>query len=126
MGMLKFISDKLYANDKEVALVESQLGVGQTWHNVKASRVYATTYTNNTGKPIFVKVTHAANSSNDPCRIFMTLNGNTIDRSASAVFSGNTGYAHISCLIPDGNTYMVNSDVGNNTPYSWYELRETP
>ena len=41
----------------------SEIGVGQTWQDVKASRVSETTYTNTTGRPIMVTVQGAGDNN---------------------------------------------------------------
>ena len=91
------------------------LGDGQTWQNVKASRAINTTYTNSTGRTIYVVVGVKNNISNPQSWTF-TIDGFsiseymwelTVDR-ATAIFS---------FPVPNGSTYRCN---GNSY---WLELR---
>ena len=82
----------------------SILGLGQTWQNVTASRVAGATYTNSTGKPIFIQVSIIG---------YIQVNGVTV------VSDGSGGaYDEKSCLIPNGSTYLVSGTID-----MWQELR---
>jgi hypothetical protein len=96
----------------------SMLGTtGQTWENVINSRSLATTYTNSTGKPIFVIV--SAYSSSGAITITVVVNGVTIQSTPGSAtnFSSWTSF-----IVPPSGTYSVS---GNGTPVknSWAELR---
>lgn len=52
------VSEKLYAN-------QALGGVGQSWHDVTASRDSAVTFTNSTGRPIFLSAIIEATSTNN-------------------------------------------------------------
>ena len=97
-----------------------EIGVNQTWQDVKASRVSGTTYTNTTGKPINVIVTVEAAVYNTYYGAILTINGNLYARSA-----GNEGITYaagtISVIIPNGATYKL--DISNGLIYNWLELR---
>ncbi|MGE4336206.1 MAG: hypothetical protein AB7E55_09560 [Pigmentiphaga sp.] len=90
-----------------------QLGVGQTWQDVTASRASATTYTNTTGRPIQVAIT--VNDSGSGTWSFI-LNGTRLTWNDQG---GSTDF--VSVIIPDGNTYQVNR--GQHTITRWMELR---
>jgi hypothetical protein len=96
------------------------IGIGQTWQGV--SRAYNTTYTNSTGKPIFVSVvitTLAGTSAN--LQVESSLGSGTFVSVGS-----DTGAANItstqSTMVPNGFRYRV---VTINTPtlQIWVELR---
>lgn len=92
----------------------SSIGYGQTWQNLTGSRALATTYTNTTGKPIFISVrnTGTNNSSLD-----VVVNGFTVYSSAiSPDAFHHTGTA----IVPPGATYSATSSSALN---SWHELR---
>jgi hypothetical protein len=94
---------------------EQQVGVGQTWQNVRSSRVINTSYQNTTGKPIQVAWGTTANFAS-----FQV----SVDNSTwlTIGFSGSTNnYSdtnHI--IIPDGWYYRQNGGVLAQT---WAELR---
>jgi len=97
---------------------DSGWGNGQTWQNVAASRAIGTTYTNTTGKPIFVIM-----SPNASGNLIGTLeiNGSTAGF-IQFTPSGGGGGCSISFMVPDGSTYrMVNSF--NFSIQFWWELR---
>jgi hypothetical protein len=87
----------------------------QAYGNYIGSRSINTTYTNSTGKPIWVAVawTDTGNGS-----YTATVNGN------AAYFTTQDLYprANVNIIVPIGNTYSVSSSVGQ-TPDYWYELR---
>jgi hypothetical protein len=99
------------------------IGTGQTWTDVSASRSAGTTYTNSTGKPIYVLIGgHCQPSQN----YTITLNGTAtvIGNSMGNAMSGN-GY--LAAIIPNGNTYAATDNgsgatIGGST-YGWWELR---
>jgi len=99
----------------------SSLGYGQTWTDVKASRVEATNYTNSTGKPIFVVATGATSASVDVYgTISMSINGVLIVRS-TATARGSIVFSSVSAIIPPGSYYQVNCSTSNIN--LWSELR---
>jgi hypothetical protein len=95
------------------------LGVGQTWQDVKASRALDSTYTNNTGKPIVVHITVTSTSPGGSCGITVGsifLNGTTLD-------AANV-WIHQTAIVPNGSTYSVTlTGLGTKTILNWSELR---
>lgn len=87
------------------------LGDGQTYQDVSASRVSGTTYTNNTGKPIFVFIYVQNNVTTT-----IVVGGTTI-RNAAA-----TSTNQFSFIVPNGLTYTVTLSAGAGTVL-WTELR---
>lgn len=94
---------------------DASLGYGQTYQNVSGSRALGTTYTNSTGRPIWVVVAWTA-----------TGNG-----SYTAYVDGNLAYyttqdlyprANVDFIVPPGSTYYVSSSAGQGFAY-WLELR---
>ena len=96
-------------------LPASGLGVGQTWAEVTGSRVAGTTYTNSTGKPIFINITPNTNNSYDGNVWVGSIKiGNYYTRSSS------TAKTNISFIVPNGSTYRFTCTIGFGV---WSELR---
>jgi hypothetical protein len=95
---------------------ENGIGVGQAWQDVKASRAFNTTYTNNTGKPIQVWCTVVGGTSPN---FGFNLNG-----IGTLLFNGNSGQVTSGyVIVPNGHTYRLDSLAGANTIQTWAELR---
>jgi hypothetical protein len=94
------------------------LGVGQTWQNVTSSRVFGTSYTNSTDKPIFVSVSLSGFNSDLP-RLQLTISGILVAASDSGVGAGGIT---VSGVVPKNSTYtcVVFNEQGTVT---WAELR---
>lgn len=95
------------------------LGYGQTWQNLTGSRAFGTTYTNATGRPIFVCV-----SSNNPQGVNVsmtaTVNGVTVVGQQGYSPAGNIGLS-LSFVVPHGQTYSITAVAA--TLSAWAELR---
>lgn len=95
-----------------MAGVDEVIGVNQTWQNVTASRVSGITYTNTTGKPIYIQITDSASSGNNGT---IHINGALV----AAITEGADSNQTFGVIVPNGNTYVV-SLVSINY---WLELR---
>lgn len=95
------------------------IGVGQTWQNLTASRALGTTYTNSTGNPIVLAIVITVSVADTGYGVF--LNASLVDR----VYSNTTNInLNISVIVPAGATYLISKqNAGTGTLYSWYELR---
>ena len=92
-------------------------GVGtgsQAWTNVTASRVFSTTYTNTTGKPIMVSV----NLYNGGGTSFGLSVAGVLVATAYQPGIAN-GYAQLSAIVPNGSNYSCTG----TTLGTWLELR---
>jgi len=87
----------------------------QAYSDNIGSRSINTTYTNSTGKPIWVAVAWTATGNGN---YTATVNGN------AAYFTTQDLYprANVNIVVPIGATYSVSSSAGQ-TPAYWYELR---
>jgi hypothetical protein len=87
----------------------------QAYGDYIGSRSINTTYTNSTGKPIWVAVAWTATGNGN---YTATVNGN------AAYFTTQDLYprANVNFIVPIGGTYSVSSSAGQ-TPAYWYELR---
>jgi len=92
---------------------DNLLGQGQTWQDVKSSRVDGTIYTNTTGRPIAMFVT-----GNDTADLLLYVDGVVAGRSYDNI-GGNMAY--LFCIIPNGSTYKITS--GGTDTAEWSELR---
>ena len=106
------VSAAISPSDAATIAQSTDLGVGQTWQDVTASRVSGQTYTNNTQKPIMVIVTRNVAQN---FTAYFTVNGIDLIWGHAA---GSTGIADaFSIIIPVGTAYKC------NTFSTWAELR---
>jgi hypothetical protein len=89
------------------------IGVGQTWQDVTASRAASTTYTNSTGRSIFISVRMAQ----DDGTLELTVDSLMIGKTGTT--AGPVNYT-VTGIIPAGSTYLITSTGGT---LFWYELR---
>ena len=92
-------------------LPASGLGVGQTRSN--PTRAFGTTYTNSTGRSIFVEV---AIYHTGATQFEFKVNGTTTQISSNSAGQ----WCSISCIVPNGATYLVPSPT--YTAKIWTEL----
>jgi hypothetical protein len=95
----------------------SVVGKGQTWQNVAGSRALNTTYTNSTGRPIFVVISVQPSASGNTT---LVLDGVTYGQAVSA--STATIVGTVTLIVPNGGTYRLNSG-GTVSITNWLELR---
>jgi hypothetical protein len=97
-------------------LADRAVGSGQTWQDVKASRVIATTYTNTTGRSIEIA---ASVNSTSASNLGLNINGVRIAVCFITTGQSNTQRA----TIPAGATYTITNSAGTPTVVEWWELR---
>ena len=105
-------------------LYDTLLGVGQTWQDMTASRSYAVTYTNNTGRPIVLYIL-SNRGFNTSYNFKVTLDG-TFSFFSPVSSTGSTAQTSVdNLIIPVGSSYKLeNGDTGGTaTILKWYELR---
>ncbi len=98
-----------------VAASQNGLGVGQTWQEVTSQRRFGETYTNTTGKPIYIQV-----NINNAANVMFWVEINNIKIEHNEDYRCVMNY-----IIPPNATYKVYSQNGS-TSYAytkWYELR---
>lgn len=94
--------------------IATTLGYNQTWQDVTANRALATTYTNTTGRPIYVSVMYKDNATNVGASFSIgSLSTTTPDMP-------NNQHGWFSAVIPNGETYKIS---GGLTVSAWWELR---
>jgi hypothetical protein len=82
----------------------------------------AVTYSNTTGKPIFVNVSASGNAF---ANIFLAINVDGLELQNSAISLDTDGDARntVCALIPNGSSYIISSSSGSATITRWTELR---
>ena len=96
-----------------------EIGVGQTWQDVTASRSKYITYTNTTNKPIFVSIRLNFGTSN----VGVVLRVGSVVASA---ISGSNFETMFDTIVPPGYTYSLDNVGGVQESLSissWSELR---
>lgn len=92
--------------------IPQALGDGQAWKDLTSTRSTGTTYTNTTGRPIFVVINTPSNTA-----IAATVGGVTIY--ASYTPSSGQPRGSLGFIVPPGITYSSSATSG----FSWLELR---
>jgi hypothetical protein len=103
------------------------IGISQTWTNVTGSRSYGTTYTNSTGKPIYVSVSGSSSSASGG-GIQFYIGGTLIAQQGATQNASIASYHNITMIVPDGITYSANAipgggGQGGSSLTYWFELR---
>lgn len=102
---------------------DADIGFGQTWTDVTASRSVGTNYTNSTTKPIVVS---ARTNQRYDSSMQAVVNGVMLMDMRPAVGYGSTANytsASINFIVPPGASYTVRIDYGVAVMTGWYELR---
>jgi hypothetical protein len=97
------------------ALTSTVIGAGQTWQNVSGSRSSGTTYTNSTGRPIFISIRW----ERDDGTLELTVDGLMIGRIG---YTAGPVYYTLTAIVPAGSTYMATA-IGSGGTLYWHELR---
>lgn len=106
----------------EVVTAQEPIGIGQTWQDVTDQRAKDTTYTNDTGRPIYVKVRSSSSATAARTDISLSVDGIKIDRFSANTYQGSTvTYGAVDAIIPAGSTYSVTIVAG--ILVLWAELR---
>lgn len=100
-------------------LAAALLGINQTPQDVTASRALATTYTNTTGKPIFVHIQCNSGGTDTYSQVVITVAGVGIP-SSTTTSRGSTINASACAMVPPGATYSATCSYGLN---KWVEYR---
>lgn len=90
----------------------------QTWQNVAGSRSFGVTYTNTTGRPIFLAVI-LKNVAGGGTTSDLVVDGFTLSNNTRALADEpDTHFA----LVPNGSNYRI-PPIGNTLVVAWWELR---
>lgn len=99
------------------AILSGTIGIGQSWQSKKAERSLNVTYTNNTGRPIQVSITHIANSGSSYAPNFKV---DGLEIAKGAYVANTASQDNFSFLVPNGSTYGA---FGITAIVDWSELR---
>jgi hypothetical protein len=103
--------------DDLIAAGTAQLGVGQSWQDVTASRDVGTIYTNTTERPIYVSV-----GAKETGTTTWVLEVDGVQVSEFGVYEFGTG--SFSAIVPVGSTYRLYRSSGSTGGIRyWSELR---
>jgi|688.fasta_scaffold00062_16 hypothetical protein len=98
------------------------IGVGQTWQDMKASRVSGTTYTNNTGKPIQIIVTLADTMGRSTVEVI--VGGLVIIPAVDYDIASGSATFCVQIIIPNNTDYKItHTGSSAGSIHSWFELR---
>jgi hypothetical protein len=107
------------------ASISGQVGLGQggqTYTNVTGSRTWYTTYTNTTGRPIFVAIVVNGQAIGAAVTATLVINGVAGPFITPAI--DRTDPASIYAVVPIGGTYVLQYTLAQYlTIASWVELR---
>ena len=92
------------------------LGIGQTWQNVTSSRAISTTYTNSTGRPIYIAIRCTTTAGT----ILLEVDGLNVGRLQDNDPVTNGGV--MSAIVPNGSSYIVLYGA-TVSMVAWSELR---
>lgn len=96
------------------------MGFTQSWTDVTSSRIFSTTYTNSSGKPIQLMISITGSSSvGTSLTPFYLYCGSTIIDLAYSRYLSN--YLQLRGIVPASSTYKITGTGG--TISSWYELK---
>lgn len=119
-GIIK-VKNEITGQQEDVAVSEkavvgiASIGINQTWQDMTSQRQPNVTYTNTTGRSIFVLVRDASASGNGRNYEFY-VDGVNICPGSSV---NTTSILHLFAIIPPNSKYKA--VVG--APFKWYELR---
>lgn len=109
-----------------IAELALQIGDGQTFQVVTGSRSEGTTYTNSTGRPIYVSVKGSGPAGfGDVCYIRLLIDGKEWDRAqiTDSTTSGDLAKdGTVTGIVPAGETYRADILTGGSIS-TWTELR---
>jgi len=96
----------------------TSVGVGQTWTDMTVSRAYGTTYTNSTGRAIFVSAYISLNTGTPQGDFY--IDGNLIASDLRYAPTTRQWISTMGGIVLNGSTYLIN---GGGTLNKWWELR---
>jgi len=97
-----------------VSSASTAIGVGQTWQDVTSSRANATTYTNSTGRSIFVSILINLGSNQS-----QNLQVSGVVADAASTGTGIVINVQLKAVVPPGATYILSGGLNGY----WAELR---
>ena len=112
---------------KEYMDKNASIGIGQTWQEVTSERHTGVTYTNTTGRPIFISVYMNSNAQGGSSAVEIFVDGKLISGQYAGRMSGITVFLSACAIVPFGSTYSVKTARTLDGSYQdasiWMELR---
>lgn len=112
---------------KEYMDKNASIGIGQTWQEVTSERHTGVTYTNTTGRPIFISVYMNSNAQGGSSAVEIFVDGKLISGQYAGRMSGITVFLSACAIVPFGSTYSVKTartlDGSYQDASRWLELR---
>ena len=112
---------------KEYMDKNASIGVGQTWQEVTSERHTGVTYTNTTGRPIFISVYMNSNAQGGSSAIEIFVDDKFIGGQYAGRMSGLTTFLSACAIVPFGSTYSAKTTRALDGSYQdasrWLELR---
>lgn len=116
--------------DNRYLQLTAALGQGQSWQDMSASREFATSYQNTTGKPIVVVAQYWATAGTGTSTSYLMEVSANNSTWFTAGANGNTGNATnanpnpSAAVVPNGHYYRLSRNTGTGTVKGfWNELR---
>lgn len=120
-GSLLVVGATKAALGADVAGTSQLLGVGQTWQDVLGSRALNVTYTNSTGKPIFVSINLSSGATTSAARLIVDTGTPYTVATVYAIQNSFTAQAYT--IVPNLATYQFATVTGSPIIGGWAELR---
>ena len=112
---------------KEYVDKNASIGIGQTWQVVTSERHTGVTYTNTTGRPIFISVYMNSNAQGGSSAIEIFVDDKLIGGQYAGRIGGITVYLSACAVVPPGSTYSAKTSRTLDGSYQdaskWLELR---
>ena len=112
---------------KEYMDKNASIGIGQTWQVVTSERHTGVTYTNTTGRPIFISVYMNSDSQGGVSIIEIFVDDKLISGQYAGRMGGITVFLSACAIVPLGSTYSVKTSRTLDGSYQdasrWLELR---
>ena len=112
---------------KEYMDKNASIGIGQTWQDVTSQRHTGVTYTNTTGRPIFISVYMNSNVPGGSSAVEIFVDDKLIGGQYAGIISGITVFFSACAIVPFGSTYSAKTSRTQDFSYQdasrWLELR---
>lgn len=112
---------------KEYVDKNASIGIGQTWQDVTSERHTGVTYTNTTGRPIFISVYMNSNAQGGSSAVEIFVDGKFVGGQYAGRMGGITVFFSACAIVPSGSTYSAKTSRTQDNSYQdasrWLELR---
>jgi hypothetical protein len=119
-GIVRADGTSILITSGVISAPSAEIGVGQTWQNVTASRAAGVTYTNTTGRPIYISVSGGGQPNNGT--MTLTVDGVVLGQQGFQSIASGRSNATMTAIVPNNSTYVV-TNISGWSLVSWAELR---